>query len=61
MGVTTQADIRIQEAKDHLAGAYKALLIVMDEETYGHGDFKEEYLTTVSELAMEILKWKRKL
>ena len=61
MSVTTTADEKIREAKDKLTEAYKALLTVLDEDTWGHGEFKEGYMDTVQEVAMEILKWKRKL
>lgn len=61
MSVTTTADEKIKEAKYKLAEAYKALLTVLDEDTWGHSDFKEEYMDIVQEVAFEILKWKRKL
>ena len=61
MSMTTTADEKIKEAKDKLAEAYKALLIVLDEDTWGHEELKEGYMDTVQELTMQIFKWKRKL
>lgn len=61
MSVTTTADKKITEAKEKLSEAYKALLVVLDEDTWGHGEFTEEYIDTVQKVSAEILKWKRKL
>jgi hypothetical protein len=61
MSVTTTADEKLREAKEKLSEAYQALLIVLDENTWGHHNFKEGYIDTVYEVAIEILKLKRKL
>ena len=61
MGVTTTADEKIAMAKELLSSAYKELLIVLDEDTWGHKDFNEEYITTIHEVSSELLKLKRKL
>lgn len=61
MSVRTAADEKIIEAKEHLAQAYKALLTVLDEDTWGHSEFDQEYIDTVKEAAFDVLKWKRKL
>ncbi len=61
MGVTTTADTKKEEAKEHLSDAYKALLTVLDENTWGHSDFNKDYIDTIHEVALEILKLKRKL
>jgi hypothetical protein len=61
MSVTTTADEKIRNAKELISNAYKELLIVLDEETWGHNDFKEGYIDEVHEIAVELLKLKRKL
>ena len=61
MSVNTTADEKIRRAKELLSEAYKELLIVLDEDTWGHDGFIEGYIDTVSEVAMEILKLKKKL
>ncbi len=61
MGVTTTADIKLSNAKDKISEAYKELLEVLDEDTWGHDEFKDGFLDTVQEVAMELLKLKRKL
>lgn len=61
MSVTTTADEKLSQAKKHLSEAYKALLEVLDESTWGHGDFKQDYIDTVAEVTFELLKLKRKL
>lgn len=59
--MTTTADEKIRNAKDLISDAYKELLIVLDEDTWGHNEFIEGYIDTVQEVAMELLKLKRKL
>lgn len=61
MSVTTTTDEKIQSAKDHLSIAYKELLIVLDEDTWGHNGLDELYINTIHEITIEILKLKRKL
>jgi hypothetical protein len=61
MSVITTADEKITQAKELISEAYKNLLVVLDEETWGHNDFIEGYIDTVQEVAMELLKLKRKL
>lgn len=61
MSVTTTADDKIREAKENLSNAYKALMIVLDDDTWGHNEFREGYMDEVQEVAMDILKLKRKL
>ena len=61
MSVTTTADVKIKRAKDLIAEAYKELLVVLDEDTWGNQDFDEEYLDVVQEVVMDLLKLKRKL
>ena len=61
MGVTTEADNNISEAKEHLSKAYSKLLNVLDEDTWGHADFKDSYIDDVQMVVIELLKLKRKL
>lgn len=61
MSVITEADRKIQEAKNHLANAYSALLVVLDESTHGHHDLRTDFIDDVNEMAGDILKMKRKL
>ena len=59
--MTTTADEKIEHAKNKLAEAYKDLLTVLDEDTYGHNEYGSEYIDTIQEVAMELLKLKRRL
>ena len=61
MSVTTTADEKIRKAKELMAEAYKELLVVLDEETWGHNDFKAGYIDTVLEVTAALLKLKNKL
>jgi hypothetical protein len=61
MSVITTADEHITKAKELISEAYKNLLVVLDEETWGHKDYNETFLDNVQEVAMELLKLKRKL
>lgn len=61
MGVTTTADEKIRKAKDLISEAYKELLYVLDEDTWGSSDYRQDYLDTIQEVAMELLKIKRKI
>ena len=61
MLVTTTADKAISDAKDHISCAYRELLTVLDESTWGHDQFVDGYIEKVSEVAMGLLKLKRQL
>jgi hypothetical protein len=61
MSVDTTADKKIREAKEHLSDAYKCLLEVLDEDCWGHNEFKEGYIDQVQEVAFKILKQKLRL
>lgn len=50
--MTTTADEKIMNAKDLLSQAYRELLIVLDENTWGHSDFNEEYIDKINDIAM---------
>lgn len=61
MGVRTTADEKVTKAKELISEAYRELLVALDDDTYGHDDFKEDYTDLLQEVAMELLKLKRKL
>lgn len=61
MSVETTADEKIRKAKELISEAYKELLIVLDDETWRHNEFKEGYIDEVQQVVMELLKLKRKL
>lgn len=61
MSVTTTADKKINEAKVNLNNAYKALLVVLEEDTWGHDELTESYIEELFSVAGEILKIKKKL
>jgi len=61
MSAIKTTDQKISEAKQEIAKAYKNLLIVLDEDTYGHNDLTNSYIDTIQEVAAELLKLKRKL
>lgn len=61
MSVTTTADENIREAKEQVSKAYKNLLNVLDEDTWGHGEFKAEYIDEIQKITVELLKIKRRL
>ncbi len=61
MSVTTTADEKILEAKNALSVAYKALLEVLDEDTYGHNQIDNERIIEISETATKIYQLKKKL
>ena len=59
MSVTTTADEKLRSAKDHLSQAYNDILIVLNEDTYGHDEYHADYLDKLHEIALSILKLKR--
>lgn len=59
MSVTTTADEKLQETKDHLWNAYKSLMVVLDPNTWGHEDYKQEYIEKLHTLAMKMLELKK--
>ena len=52
---------KIIRAKELISEVYKELLVVLDEDTWGHKDFVDGYIENVQEVAVELLKLKRKL
>lgn len=61
MSVRTTADEKLDEAKDLINQAYKLLLEVLNPDTYGSDEYEEEYINTVHESVLDLLKIKRKL
>lgn len=47
MSVQTTADERIVSAKKHLDAAHADLLVVLSEDTYGHDEFKPDYIDKI--------------
>lgn len=61
MSVRTIADDLREEAKDHIEKAYKCLLAALDPETWGSEDFNEDYIATMEEALVRLIKLKRDL
>ncbi len=61
MSVTTTADEKIRKAKELMSEAYKELLVVLDEDTWGHSELRDDYLENVQTVVFELLKLKKKL
>jgi hypothetical protein len=61
MGVTTTADEKIMEARNGVDQAYRAILTVLDPDTWGHGDFNSEYIEKLHFIQLELLKIKKEL
>ena len=61
MSVRTTADDRRDEAKEYIEKAYKCLLEVLDPETWGSEDFNKDYIATVEEALVSLIKLKRDL
>lgn len=61
MSVRTTADERIDQAREHVKSAIKNLQEALDEDTWGHDDYKEEYIDELFELTHQLRKIKRKL
>lgn len=61
MAVRTTADEKIDEAKDHISKAYKCLLGVLDEETWGHRDLNDLYINTLLNCTQELINIKKRL
>lgn len=61
MSVTTTADEKRDEAKDHMKQAYECLLVALDEDTWGSTDYNDDYVDKLHEVAIKILKLKRKI
>jgi hypothetical protein len=61
MGVITTFDEKIKEAKEALTTAVKALMICVDESTWGIDDKKSSYVDDLYQVIAELAKLKRKL
>lgn len=61
MGVVTTADNRRDEAKEHINEAYKCLIEMLDEDTWGYDQYTDVYIETVEEVMLELRRLKRKL
>lgn len=61
MGVITTSDRKRDEAKEHIAEAYKCLLEVLDIDTYGSDEYGKDYLEILEEVTLTLVTLKRKL
>ena len=61
MGVQTTADDKIDEAREHIKQAYKCLIEVVDEDTWGSKDYKESYIEKIEGVVTDLRKMSRKL
>jgi len=61
MSVRTTADERIESARTHLDAAYKDILEVLDDNTWGHSEYTDAFIDKLHALALELLKLKRVL
>jgi hypothetical protein len=59
--MTTTADNKRDEAKEHLKQSLKCLKEVLDPDTWGHDQFKDSYMEDVEEVYMSILLSVKKL
>jgi hypothetical protein len=61
MSVTTTSDEKIILAKEYINYAYKELLSAIDDNTWGHDEFNDEYLNKIEDAILQLLKLKRML
>lgn len=61
MSVTTTADERLEEVREHLVKAQVALAEVLNPGTWGHDDFSNEALQRWSECFSEIIKLRTRI
>ena len=61
MSVTTKADERLEDAMDHINEAQKAIMEVLDPDTWGHDEYKPEFIDELTLVLFDILKLKRKM
>jgi hypothetical protein len=61
MSVITTSDGKIEKAKELMSEAYKELLLVFLDETNNNSAYKDEYIDEIHEVALQLLKLKRKL
>jgi hypothetical protein len=61
MSVRTTADEKLDSAKIHLNAAYKDILEVLDDSTWGHDNYNTIFIDNLHVLALELLKLKRLL
>ncbi len=54
MGVTTTADEKLNEAREHLKQAQIKILEVLNPDTWGHNEFNAEYIFDLHKAAFEL-------
>lgn len=57
--MTTTANEKIKEVKNLIHESIRKLNIVLDYDTWGNGDFTEEYLIKLEEVLLQLHKIKR--
>lgn len=61
MSVTTTADESRDEAKAHLKNAYLCLLVVLNEDTWGHSEYTDSYIKEMNKVALKLVKLHKKI
>lgn len=61
MSVTTTADEKLQSAKDHLKEASIDILEILHPDTWGHSDYKEEFIATLEEVLIQLRQIRLKI
>lgn len=61
MSVRTPADEKRDEAKEHISEAYKCLLDTLNPDTWGSDQFSKEYIATMEESLLMLIRLKRDL
>lgn len=56
MGTYTSADEALVNAKYHLGKALDYLLVFINPSTYGHEDYKAEYIAKVTKFTLKLRK-----
>lgn len=61
MSVTTTADEKVREAKEHLERAEKLLYEATNPNTWGFSDYEKTYQEKLMKLQMKLRKWLTKI
>lgn len=61
MSVNTTASECIDKVRENIEEAYKNILIVLNPDTSGNDEYKKEYIDDLHDVAVELLKIKRKI
>jgi len=61
MSATTTADEKIESVRANVRDAVKDLREFLDPETWGSGDYSDEFIEEVEEVYLELCRIKKKL